>query len=77
MEKAKSLSLTVQERKVLNLLREGIKYSTTEISQRLWLADPRSVIRSLRNKGVQINDEWRKTSDGARYKVYFIKLANL
>ena len=59
-------SLTGQERIVFNLLREGGKYSNIEMSSRLWLADPRSVIRNLRDKGLPIEDEWRK--------VYFLNV---
>ena len=70
-------SLTGQERIVFNLLREGGKYSIIEMSSRLWLADPRSVIRNLRDKGLPIEDEWRKTSKGNRYKVYFLRVVNL
>lgn len=74
MENQTLMSLTIQERKLFNLLREGSKYSVPEISQRLWLADPRSVIRCLRNKGLPIEDEWRKTNDGKRYKVFFVRI---
>lgn len=74
MENQTLMSLTIQERKLFNLLREGNKYSVPEISQRLWLADPRSVIRCLRNKGLPIEDEWRKTNDGKRYKVFFLRI---
>ena len=74
MEKATLLNLTIQERKLLNLLKEGNKYSVTDISQRLRLSDPRSVIRYLRNKGIPVQDVWRKTEDGKRYKVYFLNV---
>lgn len=70
-------SLTGQERIVFNLLREGGKYSNIEMSSRLWLADPRSVIRNLRDKGLPIEDEWRKTSNGNRYKVYFLNVIKI
>ena len=76
MEKAKSISLTIQERKLFNLLKDGNKYSVPEISQRLWLADPRSVIRCLRNKGIPVEDEWRTSSDGKRYKVFFFNVSH-
>ncbi len=75
MENIKSLNLTVQERKLFNLLKEGNKYSVAEISKRLWLNDPRSVIRYLRNKGVPVQDEWRTSADGKRYKVYFLNIS--
>ena len=74
MENQTLMSLTIQERKLFYLLRGGSKYSVPEISQRLWLADPRSVIRCLRNKGLPIEDEWRKTNDGKRYKVFFVRI---
>ena len=40
----------------------------------------RSSIAELRAEGYPIDDEWRESADGARYKVYFIpqeKLAAL
>lgn len=60
------------QRKVYNLLAGGGKWSVAELSARLWLADPRGHIAELRNKGYNIADEWRETSEGNRYKVYFL-----
>lgn len=60
------------QRKVYNLLSGGGKWSVAELSARLWLADPRGHIAELRNKGFNIADEWRETSEGNRYKVYWL-----
>ncbi len=55
------------QRKVYNLLAKGGKWSVAELSARLWLADPRGHIAELRNKGFNIADEWRETTEGNRY----------
>lgn len=51
---------------------KGRRYSVADISTALHLSDPRSHIRELRNKGIFIADEWRKTEYGTRYKVFYI-----
>lgn len=51
---------------------KGRRYSVADISTALHLSDPRSHIRELRNKGILINDEWRKSEYGTRYKVFYI-----
>lgn len=58
--------------KVRWLLENGA-FSTVEISRKLRIADPRSSIRVLRGMGVPVEDFWLKTSDGVRFKKYFIK----
>lgn len=62
------------QRAVYNfLLRgKGRRYSVADISTALHLSDPRSHIRELRNKGILIEDEWKKTEYGTRYKVFYI-----
>lgn len=61
------------KRRVLSLLSDGNRYSAADISVRLGLSDPRSVIRCLRNDGVMIADEWVKAVHGGRFKRYFIR----
>lgn len=58
--------------RVYGLLCTG-QYSVIQITKILHIADPRSVIRDLRKSGVNVSDVWRKTKQGARYKLYFIK----
>lgn len=69
---AKVMNLPRVQRKVYDLLRSGGKYSVYDITTRLRLADPRGHISALRRKGIDIRDEWRHTSRGERFKVYFI-----
>lgn len=61
-----------QAERLYRLLSSGGKYGSTDITDRLRLADPRSVVRRLRKMGVEVCDEWRK-ANGKRYKVYWIK----
>lgn len=65
--------MSLRCRKVYNLLCNG-KHTVTDITIKTGFGDPRSYIRDLREKGVNVLDEWRKTSDGVRYKVYYIQL---
>lgn len=60
------------QRKVYDLLSIGGKYSVFDITTRLHIADPRGHISILRRKGIEILDEWRTTTEGERYKVYFV-----
>lgn len=69
---AKVLNLSRIQRKVYNLLRLGGKYSVYDITTRLHMSDPRGHIASLRRKGIEVLDEWRTTTEGGRYKVYYI-----
>lgn len=63
--------LSKRQRKVYELLRTG-KFSTADIAIRLHYADPRSYIRELRDKGINVLDEWIE-GDETRYKRYTIK----
>ncbi|MCC8118678.1 MAG: hypothetical protein LIP09_08035 [Bacteroidales bacterium] len=47
-------------------------HSAIEISKACY-CDARSVIRTLRNNGIAVNDEWRDSADHTtRYKWYYI-----
>lgn len=61
---------SVRQQNVENLLSEG-KHSVTEITIKLGYADPRSYIRYLRHKGVNVQDEWVQNRD-VRYKMYWV-----
>ena len=65
------------QRRVFNLLSDGIPRTVADISADLRLSDPRSVIRDLRNKGVAVSDFWVKSEYGSRFKRYFIKRGEL
>lgn len=60
------------QRKVFGLFLTGQKYTVADISIAYHLSDPRHYIRALRKKGFPINDEWRETVDGSRYKAYYL-----
>lgn len=61
-----------QADRLYRLLSSGGKYGAIDIVGALRIADPRSVVRRLRNMGVNVADEWRK-SNGKRYKLYWIE----
>jgi len=65
-----SISLSKRQRKVYELLLTG-KYSVADISIALHYSDPRSYIRELRKKGLNILDEWVENAD-TRHKQYWI-----
>lgn len=58
--------------KVRRLLECGA-FSVVEITNKLRIADPRSSVRILRQMGVPVSDYWMTTSEGIRFKKYFIK----
>ena len=61
-----------QALKVFNYLR-GRKCSAAQITTALYVGDPRSVIRRLRDRGVKVHDEWKRTQDNTgQYKLYWI-----
>lgn len=66
-------SLSFHQHRVYNLLQTGGKYSAADISVALRLSDPRSCIRDLRAKGIDILDEWVPSEHGSRFKRYYIR----
>jgi hypothetical protein len=66
----KDTKLSRRQKKVAELLITG-KYSAADISIALHYSDPRSYIRELREKGINVLDEWIK-SDDVRFKRYWI-----
>ena len=61
------------QKRVLSLLQRGEKLSAADITVALHVSDPRSHIRDLRAKGIEISDEWVKAEHGGRFKRYFIR----
>lgn len=55
---------------ILAILADGKPHSNYELNDRAKTSDARTVISHLRQKGVQIADEWCVNSQGVRYKVY-------
>ena len=75
--KNSQISLAFHQRRVFNLLSDGVPRTVADISADLRLSDPRSVIRDLRHKGVAVSDFWVKSEYGSRFKRYFIKRGEL
>ena len=65
------VKLSKRQKKVFNLLLTG-KQSVTDITIALGYSDPRSYVRDLKEKGVEIRDEWIDAGDGVRFKRYWI-----
>lgn len=63
-----------QARRVFNLLSIG-KRSVVDITLQLRIADPRAVIRQIRDVGITVRDEWCTTEGGKRYKRYWVPMA--
>ena len=61
------------KRVLLYLLGQTAPRSNVDIMQALIVSDPRGHISRLRSRGYPIADEWRTTSEGNRYKYYFIR----
>lgn len=70
-QQRKNTKLSRREQIVCNELKKG-KRSVTQLTIILGYCDPRSYIRTLRNKGVVILDEWIKKDD-TRFKRYWIE----
>lgn len=69
-----AMALTPRQTRLINLLRDGGKYSAIDISVRLHIGDARSVIRDLRKMGIAVCDEWKTGKNGkSRYKLYWIE----
>jgi hypothetical protein len=66
--------LSKRQKKVAKLLLTG-KYSAADITIALHYSDPRSYIRELRDKGINVQDEWVSHED-VRFKRYWIPQIN-
>ncbi len=62
---------------IMAVMSDGHPRSTRQLMRDARISDPRATIRTLRNKGVDIVDDWHKNSHGVRYKVYWINKHNL
>lgn len=65
--------VSVKSMQLLALLRDGRKHSVADIMNRLFIGDPRSAIRNLRDSGIDIKDEWVPSVNGGKYKRYWIE----
>ena len=68
-------TLPNKQRRVLEILMRGGKYSAADITVITHFSDPRGYIRDLRHKGYSISDEWRDNAEmDGRHKVYFLAM---
>lgn len=65
--------LPFHQRRVFNLLSDGVPRSAADISAELRLSDPRGTIRCLRKRGIEVSDQWITAAHGSRFKRYFIR----
>lgn len=68
-----------QVKELFALLSRGGKYSTLDLSTRLGFADPRAVVRNLKNElnergaKFKVCTQWTSNGKSARYKVYWLE----
>lgn len=62
---------------IMAVMADGQPRSTRQLMRDARISDPRAIIRTLRDKGIDIVDEWQKNSHGIRYKIYWINKHNL
>ena len=72
-DKGTQKTLAFHQQRVYDLLQSCKKYSAADISVALRLSDPRSCIRDLRAKGIDILDEWVPSEHGSRFKRYYLE----
>lgn len=63
--------LSNRQKKIYDLLMAG-KHTVTQMTFETGFADPRSYIRELRNRGINVLDEWIRKDD-VHFKRYWIK----
>jgi hypothetical protein len=63
--------LSNRQKKIYDLLMAG-KHTVTQMTFETGFADPRSYIRELRNRGINVLDEWVRKDD-VHFKRYWIK----
>lgn len=56
---------------VYELLKTG-RYSVREIARLARVADPRSEVRRLKQRGIDVRSSWWTNVTGARFKKYWI-----
>lgn len=66
-------SLPYHQKRVFNLLSDGVPRSAADISIALHLSDPRGIIRYIRKAGIIVSDYWAEGEYGRKFKRYFIR----
>lgn len=55
------------------ILSNGLKHSSYRLMQQLYSSDPRKEVQCLRQKGINVQDEWvGATKEVPRHKLYWI-----
>lgn len=68
-----ALSKATKKRlRAIELLSDGKKHTVMHIAFACRIGDPRSVIRDIRELGIEVKDEWVE-ADGSRFKRYWIE----
>ena len=68
-----------QVKELFALFARGGKFSTLDLSTRLGFADPRAVVRNLKNElnergaNFKVCTQWTSNGKSARYKVYWLE----
>lgn len=62
--------LSKREARIADLLRSG-KHSIVQLTFKTGYSDPRAYIRTIRDKGIKVQDSWIEKKD-IRYKLYWI-----
>lgn len=71
--KGNEILLSKLQKEFFITLSNGGKYSSHKLMQMLRTSDPRKEVQYLRNKGINVQDEWVKgTKEITRHKLYFI-----
>ena len=71
MYKDRQIPRGYHQRRVFDLLSDGVPRSVADISVALRLSDPRSTVRYLRKMGICVSDVWVQ-ENRMRFKRYFI-----
>jgi len=71
--KDSEIYLPRNQKRVFDLLSDGVPRSAADISIALRLSDPRGIIRYIRKSGIIVSDYWARGEYGCRYKRYFIR----
>lgn len=74
--KGNTYLLKKQEYVVFSVLISGGQWATYNVAESLNIPDPRSVIRYLRKKGLNVRDRWVRER-GMRFKRYWLDKENV
>lgn len=74
--KGNTYLLKKQEYVVFSVLISGGQWATYNVAESLSIPDPRSVIRYLRKKGLNVRDRWVRER-GMRFKRYWLDKENV